>query len=74
MNEKQKQVTESINVLAEKTKHNLPDAFKRMANPEYSAKKAQAYRDRLAVRLRESKRRVRENKARNNGVYQQEIT
>lgn len=70
MNKKEiKTVTESINVLAEKTKDSLPDAFRRMENPEYSAQKSQAYRDRLAVRLREAKKRVKENKARNNGVY-----
>jgi hypothetical protein len=62
-------VTDSINTLAKKAEKNLPDAFRRMEDPEYSKKKSSEYRDRLAVRLREAKNRVKENKTRNNGVY-----
>jgi hypothetical protein len=38
-NKESKTVTNSISNLAEKTKDNLPDAFRRMEDPEYSRKK-----------------------------------
>ena len=51
---------------------NLGEILRRIEDPDYAAAQIIKDRNRIAVAIREARRRVKQNKARNGGIYIQE--
>jgi len=56
---KQERLVNSINTLADKTRHRYPEILRRMNDPEYNRQKTQEERDRIAREIREARNRLK---------------